>query len=192
MRRMQAQQTPRRAALFPQVLQSARLTLRPPRAEDVSSLYEGYARDPEVARYEPWRPARSVQETDAFLRRLLQSWANHGPSYAWVISTTEQALPIGIVELDVEATTGTLGYVLRRSEWGRGYATEAARAVVDLAFANDGLFRIWAWCDTEHVASCRVLEKIGMQREATFRRYAVLPALGPEPRDVYCYARTRG
>jgi [ribosomal protein S5]-alanine N-acetyltransferase len=46
-------------------------------------------------------------------------------------------------------------------------------------------------CDTDNVASGRVLEKVGMQYDGTLRRCAVRPNLGPEPRDAHLYARVR-
>lgn len=56
-----------------------------------------------------------------------------------------------------------LGFLVKRDYRGRGYATEAARAVVDYGFEQLGLARILAGCDPENEASRRVLEKIGMR-----------------------------
>jgi RimJ/RimL family protein N-acetyltransferase len=53
------------------------------------------------------------------------------------------------------------------------------------------LWRVQAYCDVEHRASARVLEKAGLTLEATMRRYLVLPNLGTEPRDVFLYAKVR-
>lgn len=184
---------PLREAYIPQVIRTERLTLRPPRIQDVGPIDLRYASDPRVAHFMPWRSHSSIGETDRFLRSRLQSWARREPDYAWIITRADdEDVPLGMIELHARERRGTLGYCLATAEWGRGYATEAARSVADIALAQPGIFRVWAWCDTEHVASCRVLEKIGMQREATFRRHGLLPALAAEPRDVYCYARTRG
>ena len=46
-----------------------------------------------------------------------------------------------------------------------GFATEAARLILDFSFKTLGLHRVWAGCDSENVASARVLEKVGMRRE---------------------------
>jgi RimJ/RimL family protein N-acetyltransferase len=59
-----------------------------------------------------------------------------------------------------------IGYRLRRSSWGKGYATEAARAVRDLAFHELSLKRLIALIDPANTASIRVAEKIGMRYEA--------------------------
>jgi ribosomal-protein-alanine N-acetyltransferase len=63
--------------------------------------------------------------------------------------------------------------------------------VVHAALALPGVYRVWAMCDADNVASGRVLEKVGMQYDGTLRRCAVRPNLGPEPRDAHLYARVR-
>ena len=83
------------------------------------------------------------------------------------------------------------GYCLARDAWGRGFATEAATAFVAQAAVRPDLWRIQAYCDTENNASARVLEKAGLKLEGTLRRYLVLPNLGPDPRDVFMYAKVR-
>lgn len=83
------------------------------------------------------------------------------------------------------------GYCLARDAWGRGYATEAAKAFVETVFANPAIYRIQAFCDIENTASARVLEKIGLSHEGTLRRYMVLPNMGEAPRDMHCYAKIK-
>jgi len=82
-------------------------------------------------------------------------------------------------------------YLLDSRQWGKGYATEAARAIVEWAFSVPVIRRVWATCDTQNVASARVLEKAGLQLEGTLRRAIVRPNLGNEPRDAFIYARVR-
>jgi ribosomal-protein-alanine N-acetyltransferase len=81
------------------------------------------------------------------------------------------------------------GYVLARDAWGKGYATEALNAIVDVA-SWIHVVRLYALCHPEHRASWRVLEKCRFTREGTLRRYAEFPNLSPgELSDVFCYAR---
>jgi hypothetical protein len=51
--------------------------------------------------------------------------------------------------------------------------------------------RVWAVCDSTHLASVRVLEKAGLEREGILRRFIVHPNISPEPRDCFCYSRVR-
>jgi RimJ/RimL family protein N-acetyltransferase len=63
--------------------------------------------------------------------------------------------------------------------------------VLDYAFENPAMYRVWAVCDAENIASARVMEKAGMSFEGVFRRYQVHPNLSQEPRDARCYALVR-
>ena len=63
------------------------------------------------------------------------------------------------------ASEGLLGYLVDPAHHGRGYATEIARAALDLAFGDLGLHRVTAGCFADNVASWRVMEKVGMRRE---------------------------
>jgi ribosomal-protein-serine acetyltransferase len=62
-----------------------------------------------------------------------------------------------------------IGYWVRRSEWGRGIASEAARAVLEMAFHDCGLYRVEVHVALENKASQRVAEKVGLLREGVAR-----------------------
>jgi len=68
-----------------------------------------------------------------------------------------------------DALEGDIGYELSPKYWGYGYATEAARAIVEFGFTQLRLHRIWSWCIAENVGSARVLQKLGMQAEGRKR-----------------------
>ena len=110
---------------------------------------------------------------------------------AWIIAPPEDDRVLGSISLRPHAHMADIGYVLARDEWGKGYMPEAARAVIDRALAVPGVFRVWATCNVENDASARVLEKIGMVREGTLRRYAAHSNLSDEPSDAFIYAIVR-
>jgi RimJ/RimL family protein N-acetyltransferase len=83
------------------------------------------------------------------------------------------------------------GYCLARDAWGRGFATEAATAIVSKSLDQPEIWRVQAFCDVENRASARVLEKCGLVREGTLRRYMVMPNMSDIPRDMYCFAKVR-
>jgi RimJ/RimL family protein N-acetyltransferase len=68
---------------------------------------------------------------------------------------------------------GELGYWVAVEHWGRGYATEASRAMLDHAFGALDLSRVVAHCLTRNEGSWRVMEKLGMQREGRLRQHFV-------------------
>lgn len=68
---------------------------------------------------------------------------------------------------------------------------EAIEAVVQWAFSDPSVFRVWAVCDCENGASARVLEKAGFLREGILRKWSIHPNISEIPRDCFCYARIR-
>jgi ribosomal-protein-alanine N-acetyltransferase len=171
-------------------IETDRLILRPPRPSDAEAVFGEYAQDLDVARYTVWTPHRSVDDSRAFLASLDGTWPG-GRRYAWAITLKAGGRLIGMMELRVSGHLGETGYTLGRAHWGKGYATEALRAVIDRALEQPAVYRVWATCDVENRASARVMEKAGMSLEGTLRRWAVLPNISDEPRDMLCFAKTR-
>lgn len=175
----------------PEVLESQRLIMRRPRTGDAEAMFENYARDPEVSRYLTWTPARSLEETRELMPVFVDAWASDGPSFPWVITIAGSDEAVGMIEARVNGTSVELGYVISRSQWGRGYMPEAVEAVADWAFGTGGIWRLWALVDVDNHGSCRVLEKVGMTKEGVLHRWGVHPNVSDTPRDVCCYARWR-
>jgi [ribosomal protein S5]-alanine N-acetyltransferase len=172
---------------LPQSLETERLFLRQPVAEDAGLIFEQYAQDPEVTKYTSWKPHKSVRETNEFIGRCISVWANNS-AFPYVLISQEDAQLIGMIEIRISQYKADLGYVLAKSEWGKGYMTEAIQALTDWALGQDEIYRVWAICDVENLASARVMEKVGMQREGVLKRWFIHPNVSEEPRDCYCYA----
>ncbi|MGM0554983.1 MAG: GNAT family N-acetyltransferase [Myxococcota bacterium] len=168
-----------------------RLTLRPPTPEDAQSVFEQWASDPEVTRFLLWPTHQEVEDTRAFLRGCQQAWAERDGRFPWVLTRIDDPTPVGMLELNVDGHAVSVGYVISPQFQGRGYATEALVHVIEVALGKRSIWRVWATTDVENVASARVMEKAGMQREGRLRRYAVRPQLGEEPRDAYVFAAVR-
>lgn len=171
----------------PERFETSRLLLRPPTLEDAAPIYEGYGQDPEVTRFLIWKPHKNLTETQAFIQRSLAVW-EAGSAFPWVLVLKQENQLIGMLELRIEDHKADLGYVLAKAHWGEGFATEAAQLIVDWALAQPEIFRVGAVCDVDNLASARVLEKVGMQREGILRRWLRRPSDGKQPRDCYAYA----
>jgi [ribosomal protein S5]-alanine N-acetyltransferase len=112
-------------------------------------------------------------------------------SRTYAITDRKGAL-IGALDLRRQAPWRMgFGYVLGRSAWGRGLMTEALTEVVGWALAQPGIWRIGDLVDCENMASVRVMEKAGLQREGLLRRFGVHPNISEEPRDCYIYGKVR-
>jgi ribosomal-protein-alanine N-acetyltransferase len=152
-------------------LETPRLALRELRDSDFERIH-AYASDHEVVRYLDWGPS-SVADTTQFLA-LARDARTTTPRTAYhlaiALRTDDRAIGSCRIEIrDAAGQTGDLGYVLDKAHWGRGYATEAGRALLVFGFERLGLHRIWARCDARNAASARVLEKLGMEREGRLR-----------------------
>ena len=168
-------------------LETPRLVLRELRADDAREIQE-YAGDVEVVRHLDWGP-NTLADTEQFLA-LASASRGETPRTAYHLATVLKSSGrlIGGCRIEIRSPThaaGDLGYVLARTAWGRGYATEAGGALLEFGFERLALHRIWATCDVENHASARVLEKIGMRREGQLRQNVRRKG---EWRDSYLYA----
>ena len=175
---------------IPHELATPRLLLRRPIEADAQLMFERYSADPEVCRYLSWAPHRDVSETAAYLQSALAGMAE-GTREMRLIFNLESGELLGSVGGVLQEHRLQFGYCLARDAWGRGYATEAARAFVDAAIVAPSIWRVQAFCDVENRASARVLEKTGLTLEGTLKRYLQMPNVSPEPRDMLCYAVVR-
>jgi len=168
-------------------IETERLLLREFRPADQDDIH-AYASDPEVVRLMIWGP-NTPDATRIYLERALkaqQSWPRAEVALGIELKAERRLIgSIGLRIKDEQNRAADLGYVLNRAYWGQGYTVEAARAAVDAAFRVLNLHRVWATCDPRNRASYRVMEKLGMRREAHFRKDVLEKG---EWRDSYLYA----
>ncbi len=150
---------------------TASLILRP----FVESDFEDAAAlmgDPDVTRYLYWGPRSRAESRAAFDKRLAGNVVARGVDYVALViadaATGRFGGEICLMHMTNDHRSGELGYILHPAFHGRGVASEAAAAMRDIAFRELGLHRLFAGCDDRNTASWRVMEKIGMRREAHF------------------------
>ena len=157
------------------VLETARLRLRPFAESDAGALF-ALMSSAKVLQYwdaPPWTdPARAGQflascagiAAEGSGARLAIDRRSDGEFVGW----------IGLTRWNRVFRSASLGYCLREQAWGRGYATEAAAAVLGWGFATLDLNRVQAETDTRNIGSARVLEKVGFVREGTLREDCIV------------------
>jgi RimJ/RimL family protein N-acetyltransferase len=172
----------------PEVFTTERLVLRRPHLSDAEAIFE-YAGDPKVIRYMDYCPRTDINEVVKSLEGKPKQWESG--NFSWVLTVKPDDRPIGTIACCVEGHAADFGYLLHQKYWGQGYATEAASVVVQWAISLPEVYRVWATCDTENLASARVLEKSGLVCEGRLRCYQVRPNISAIPRDAFMYARVR-
>ena len=172
----------------PKQFETKRLHLRKPLLSDAVPIFDQYAQNDEVTKYLTWQPHKNLKETKEFLRRCVNVW-KEGTAFPWaIIRKTDQQF-LGMIEIVAIDHAGVnVGYVLAKKFWGKGYIPEALKAIINWAFLQEEIFRVWAFCDTENIASAKVLEKAGMQQEGILRRWLKLSNISEIPRDCYSYS----
>jgi len=169
-------------------IQTPRLTLREWSQADIPLIYQLLS-DPDVAGFNTIGIPTSVQVVQDLLQPTLddqqQPTRKH---YGWSMMRNSDETFLGEIGLNLAAVkfkSAEIYYSVARAHWGKGYASEAAKAVVQFVFETLQLHRLEAGVATFNPGSIRVLEKMGMRREGLRRK--ILPIDG-EWIDNYLYA----
>jgi RimJ/RimL family protein N-acetyltransferase len=150
-------------------LETERLTLRPFEEGDYGAVYAMQS-DAEVARWLYNEPRTPEEARDLLARKIAGSGLEKEGDWASA-AVVERASGAVVGDLALhwvseEHRTMEIGFIFDPRQQGRGFATEAARALVGWAFAGAGAHRVIGRTEARNVASARVLEKLGMRLEA--------------------------
>lgn len=172
-------------------IRTERLILRPPRLRDAEAAYERRSLA-EVARYQDWEMPYTRERAARSMARVA---AMDGPvdGAGWTITVVDAEAPERIlgdlaVELRWGGRTGYVGYTFHPDHWGRGYAAEAAQALVRYLFTEAEVGRIESSLHPDNLPSARVLEACGLAFEGHTRQSFWV---GDECSDDMLYGMTR-
>lgn len=152
-------------------LRTGRLLLRPFVDEDLDAFHAMFS-SKEVVRYLYWEP-RTLDESREALERVktMTSFEGDAPGIRLAAVLPESGTVVGDISLrkvTEEHRQGEVGYVIHPDHQGRGYATEGTAALIEVGFRDLGMHRIRASADARNLGSVRVMEHLGMRREALF------------------------
>jgi RimJ/RimL family protein N-acetyltransferase len=153
------------------LIETERLLLRRPRGDDAADLAIAYA-DPEVMRFMGDGSTATLAELEEEIDQWLERWDSWGMS-VFSLERREDGRVVGRAGFlrwdpetwEIGGDETELGWLLAREHWGSGYATEAAAALRDWAFAERGLTRLISLIRHENLQSVRVAERIGERYE---------------------------
>lgn len=183
--------SPVRVSDLSRVMETDRLVLRPLREDDAPAL-AALAADYEVAAGVLTMPhPYSLSDAEAFIDKAKPYLHDsERPDHVFAVTLKPDGVLIGVIGLH-EARPyrrAEMGYWIGRPYWNNGYASEAARRLLDYGFGALGLNRIHAACYTSNPGSARVMEKMGMTLEGTLRQQYI--RFGTI-RDVHVYGILR-
>lgn len=163
-----------------------RLVLRRLTGDDAERL-AAYRSDSDVARYQSWDPPYPVEAARSLIASM--SATAFGQPGEWLqVGVEHDGRLVGDVAVHVHADDPrqtTVGFTLAPDAQGRGFASEAVRAVLSSLFEQHDVHRVVADCDTRNMRSAALLERVGMRREAHHRQSAWVKG---EWTDEYVYA----
>lgn len=150
-------------------IETERLLLRPFTGDDFDELYAFHSRA-DVARYLYWEPCSAAEFRGVLAKKTTRSTLEaEGDSLNLAVVLRATGVLVGDVTLfwlDRENRQGEAGFIFHPDYHGQGFATEAAEVMLALGFDDLGLHRIIGRLDGRNTASARVLERLGMRREA--------------------------
>ncbi|NNF57983.1 MAG: GNAT family N-acetyltransferase [Rhodothermaceae bacterium] len=153
------------------VLDTQRLRLRHPRPADADAVLAIFG-DPTAMRYWSHEPFEDLEAAQNYLATIDEGFAER-TLFQWAITELGADDLIGTVTLlhwDRPNRRAEVGYMLSPSHWGKGYASEAVRAVLCFGFEAMDLHRVEAELDPRNEASARLLERLGFQQEGLQRQ----------------------
>jgi ribosomal-protein-alanine N-acetyltransferase len=165
-------------------LETTRLLLRKLSLIDADDLYQVFS-DEETTNYVPREKHPDKMTTINHLENLIKKM-DEGISIVWsVIDKTDNRV-IGTVNLYFKLDrAASLGAVINSEYWGKGIATEALKEIIGLGFDKMKLIRIEGKCESNNIASEKMLKKLGMTYEGTLRNEVIIKDI---PRDAKVYS----
>lgn len=171
-------------------LLTPRLVIRPFDATDIAD-YLAYQTRPEVRAYLPDKAMTEAEALTFFTRQAAMQDDDRDCYHSFAVFHVEDAKVIGDVGFYRAAgpeNKADLGFQFHPDYQGKGYANEAAAALIRHGFLNWELQRITSGCDARNIDSWRLMERLGMRREAQFRQSRITRGV---LHDEYTYALLR-
>ena len=153
------------------MIESERLLLRPFDSRDLDIILMLYS-DEEIMRYMPL-PVMNPDAAQQHLQKITAAWqAVPQVNFEMAVVRKDTNEKIGRAEITRNFSEGSamIGWIVCKRDWGKGFATEIARALIAYCFGTLQVHRVYALCHPDNIGSWKVMEKCGMRREAHYRQ----------------------
>ncbi|WP_203780397.1 GNAT family N-acetyltransferase, partial [Paractinoplanes rishiriensis] len=155
--------------MFPIEINGPRISLREFRIDDLDASMSVVG-DPEVTRWLSYDTRTRADQAQRLTADIQRAQTQPRPDYYLAIANGDDVL-VGFARIGLGRDGGELGYAVRREDWGRGYATEAASLLIEFGFTALKLHRIQAACGPENHASQRLLTRLHFVPEGRLREH---------------------
>ena len=173
-------------------LETPSLIIRPFTRGDQDAIFQ-VMKDREMCRYTPDEPWESMEDAGDFIKQALWLYDLEHFTFRHFFAITGRVSGeimgfCGVGGISYDRTVNEIFYSIGKAYWGKGYATEAAAAILQYAFEQLGLDNIIGVVHPENIASCRVMEKIGLKKTGVL---SGLPAEHDYFNGEFLYTLTR-
>lgn len=154
--------------IFPPIIETERLILRPRVIEDAADIFE-FSSDPETTEFMSWSSHANIEETIDFINFCIKKQEEKACyDYSIVLKSTGKVIGGGgIYDISKFPHKGEIGWILNKNYWGHGYMPEAMKALIEYLFKNKLVHRIESNHYLGNEKSGRVMQKLGMTYEGT-------------------------
>lgn len=122
-----------------------------------------YSSDFDNTKYMIHLPNIDIIETQSFLDSVHAEWQKNSPQfYEYAILLDNEHIGAVSIYINKDNAEGELGWIICKKYWGNGFATEAAREIINFAIQELKVTKFIAHCDSENIGSYKVMEKLGM------------------------------
>jgi ribosomal-protein-alanine N-acetyltransferase len=171
---------------MPDIFETSRLLIQRLRYEDASEIFYTYASKAEATRYLSWPTHEVIADTRQFLQYARAAW-QAGMDFSYSIRVKDTGRMVGSIGVVNDSGKAHFGYVFGPLHWGKGYATEACRQLLEVLRANPDVYRIGTFVDAENIASAKVLYKCGLTEEAHLVKWYRFVNQGNQPKDCILF-----
>ncbi len=154
-----------------QTLETKRLLLRKITLEDTQGIFEQWAKDQQVTQYLTWTAHKTPEDTKTIVKIWVDEYEKD-TTYRWILEHIEEKQVIGMIDVvafSQRDECATIGYVLAKEYWNKGFMSEAFEAVLAFLFNEVNVHRVEATHMITNPASGKVMEKCGLKVEGIKR-----------------------
>lgn len=174
-----------------QIIETARLLLRPFEDKDAEDMLRNWASDPDIQNEYGEPVYTDIKQIGELIKQYIDP-ASSKSRYRWAIIEKKSGENIGQVafcKIWDDCKTAEIEYCIGKRFWGNGYAGEALSAVINHTFENTDFERLEAYHRADNKKSGRVLEKSDMHKTDTVQRF-VREGIAPEGEVCYCIGKS--